>query len=215
MKPLLQIALDVTSLDQALSILSIPRLVDTVDILEAGTVLLASEGKAAVKTIRNRYPEKLLVADFKIADAVKTIGGMYLSAGANLITVIAAADLATMEVAAKLAKEAGKQVQIELYGRWDMDMAKAWRQAGIEHIIYHHARDASKAWGDDDLAKIKDLIALGYLVSVTGGLDPSSVALFKGLDLYSFIVGRSLYDAADPVVVAQAFQDQLKRCFPN
>jgi 3-dehydro-L-gulonate-6-phosphate decarboxylase len=213
MKPLLQIALDVTSLDQALTILSIDHLVDTVDIIEAGTVLLASEGQKAVKVLHQQYPNKTLVADFKIADAVKTIGSMWFDHGANLITVIAAADLATMENAAKMAADYGQNIQIELYGRWDLELASQWRQVGISHVIYHHARDASKPWDKSDLEKIKALIDLGFHVSVTGGLKPENVSFFKGLDLYSFIIGRSLYEAPDPLVVAQAFQTQLSACF--
>ncbi len=213
MKPYLQIALDVTSLKQALTILSIDHLVDTVDIIEAGTVLLASEGQEAVRVLHRQYPNKTLVADFKIADAVKTIGSMWFECGANLITVIAAADLATMEHAAHLAAEFGQNIQIELYGRWDLALASQWRQVGINHVIYHHARDAAKPWNKEDLEKIKALIDLGFHVSVTGGLKPENVSHFKGLELYSFIIGRSLYEASDPLAVAQAFQTQLSACF--
>ncbi|TXT18335.1 MAG: hypothetical protein FD133_945 [Erysipelotrichaceae bacterium] len=44
MKPKLQIALDVVSIKEAQDILSLNNLVDEVDIIEAGTVLLAAEG---------------------------------------------------------------------------------------------------------------------------------------------------------------------------
>jgi len=213
MKPHLQIALDVTSLDTALKILKKDDLAAEVDLIEAGTVLLASEGKNAVKVLRETYPDKTLVADFKIADAIDTIGGMLLDAGANLITVIAAADLATMARAAKLAEKYGQTIQIELYGRWDMALAAQWRQAGIKQIIYHHARDASKAWDDSDLALIKGLIDLGFDVNVTGGLSPESIPFFKGLTITSFIVGRSLYEAPDPVLIVRAFQAQIKDVF--
>lgn len=213
MKPYLQLALDVTCLDQAFQILSVDHLIDTIDIIEAGTVLLASEGKNAVTLLHQHYPNKRLVADFKIADAVTTIGTMLFEAGANLITVIAAADIATMAIAAKLADQLGQSIQIELYGRWDLELAAQWRDVGIHHVIYHHARDASKPWDTSDLDKIKALIELGFQVSVTGGLKPESVAFFQGLELYSFIIGRSLYEAPDPLVVAKAFQTQLTACF--
>lgn len=213
MKPLLQIALDVTGIQIAIDILKKNNLADEVDLIEAGTVLLASDGKNAVNVLRSLYPSKTLVADFKIADAVNTIGGMLFDCGANLITVIAAADLATMENAAKLAQKHGQTIQIELYGRWDMALAAQWRQAGIHQIIYHHARDASKAWDNNDLTKIKGLIELGFEVNVTGGLSPDSIAFFKGLPIYSFIVGRSLYEAEDPIAVARAFQTQIRNHF--
>jgi 3-dehydro-L-gulonate-6-phosphate decarboxylase len=213
MKPKLQIALDVTSTQQALDILSLNNLVDEVDIIEAGTVLLAADGASAPRRLREKYPTKMLVADFKIADAVNTIGGMLFDAGANLITVIAAADLATMEIAGKLAKKYDQHIQIELYGRWDFDLARAWFKGGADHIIYHHSRDASQAWTDTDIEKIKGLIEIGFHVSVTGGLKPEDIAMFGGLEIYSFIVGRSLYEAQDPVAIARAFKQSIDASF--
>ncbi len=213
MKPLLQIALDVTSLDQAFSILDKDHLVDHVNLIEVGTVLLASEGKAAIKAMHERYPHKTLVADFKIADAIMTIGGMFYEAGANMITVIAAADLSTMKQAWVLAQRTNQQVQIELYGEWDMTLAEKWYQTGIPHIIYHHARDASRPWDEHDLKKIKALSDLGFQVSVTGNLKPETIDLFRGLEIYSFIVGRSMNEAPDPLLIAQAFNTHIAACF--
>ena len=213
MKPQLQIALDVTSLDQALSILKTPGLVDAVDIIEAGTVLLAAEGQKAVKVLREAYPQKTLVADFKIADAVNTIGAMFFGHGANLITVIAAADIVTMANAKVLADKYTQEIQIELYGHWDEALARQWKTTGIEHIIYHHSRDAAKPWDDTDLERIKLLVKLGYQVSVTGGLNPEHIKLFKDFPVYSFIIGRSLYEANDPTHMALAFQTEINRYF--
>ena len=213
MKPKLQIALDVTSLDQALSILKTPGLGDAVDIIEAGTVLLAAEGQKAVKVLREAYPHKTLVADFKIADAINTIGAMFFGNGANLITVIAAADIVTMSNAKVLADKYSQEVQIELYGHWDEALAKQWKSTGIQHIIYHHSRDAAKPWDDTDLQRIKLLVDLGYKVSVTGGLNPEHIHLFKAFPVYSFIIGCSLYEANDPKGMALAFQNEINRHF--
>lgn len=213
MKPQLQIALDVTSLDLALTILKTPGLVEAVDIIEAGTVLLAAEGKRAVKALREAYPHKTLVADFKIADAINTIGAMFFENGANLITVIAAADIVTMANAFTLAQKHHQDVQIELYGLWDEALAKQWKTTGITHIIYHHSRDAAKPWDETDLERIKLLVGLGYQVSVTGGLNPEHIKLFKGLPIFSFIVGRSIYEVNYPTGMAQAFKDEINRIF--
>lgn len=213
MKPQLQIALDVRSIEKALEIVKCNNLVDEVDIIEAGTVLLAAEGVSAVHSLRKAYPFKMLVADFKIADAVKTIGSMLFDAGANLITVIAAADVKTMEIARKLAQEKNQHIQIELYGLWDDDLAQKWFATGIDHIIYHHSRDASREWDESDLTQIKMLKEIGFNVSVTGGLKPENIELFKDLDVYSFIVGRSLYEADNPIEVAKAFNKQINKYF--
>ena len=44
---------------------------DHVDIVEAGTILCLTEGLSAVKALRAQCPDKLIVADWKVADAGK------------------------------------------------------------------------------------------------------------------------------------------------
>ena len=70
MKPMLQIALDNTSLQDALKTLE-GGVAQGVDIIEAGTLLICAEGVGVVEKLRRLYPAKPLVADFKIADAGK------------------------------------------------------------------------------------------------------------------------------------------------
>ena len=65
-RPLLQLALDELSLDHAFEVLS-TGVDEVVDIIECGTVLIGSEGRKVVGIMRDRYPNKKLVADFKIA----------------------------------------------------------------------------------------------------------------------------------------------------
>jgi 3-dehydro-L-gulonate-6-phosphate decarboxylase len=52
---------------------------------------------------------------------------------------------------------------------------------------------------------------MGFRVSVTGGLDVSTLSLFEGLDVYTFITGRGITAAEDPVAAAQEFQDEIIR----
>lgn len=65
--PLLQVALDHVSFDEALSAVELVR--DDVDVVEAGTILCYSEGMRAVEAVRKAAPNHILVADLKIADA--------------------------------------------------------------------------------------------------------------------------------------------------
>ena len=66
---------------------------------------------------------------------------------------------------------------------------------------------------DTDLERIKLLVGLGYQVSVTGGLNPEHIQLFKDFPVYSFIIGRSLYEAKDPTQMALSFQHEINRIF--
>lgn len=195
MRPKLQIALDVENVQRAKEILAADVL-EQIDIVEVGTLLLAFEGKRAVGEIRKHIGgDKLLVADFKIADGASVLASAFLDEGADLTTIIAAANTVSMEKGVIEAKKRGKELQIELYGRWDMELAKQWYDLGIHHIIFHHARDGKHDWNAEDVNTVKSLCGIGFNVSVTGGINPETVQLFKGIPVYAFIAGRSLYEA--------------------
>lgn len=205
--PKLQIACDHSDLPSALA--DIKAVGDIVDILEVGTVLLLQVGDEAIKCFRALYPDKLIVADPKCADAGGTVAANIRKAGADYMTCICSATVATMKAAAKEID----QVQVELYGDWTYEHAQAWLDAGIDQAIYHQSRDAllaGETWGDKDLNKVKKLIDMGFKVSVTGGLDIDTLALFKGVDVYTFITGRGITQAENPAKAAQDFQDKIK-----
>ena len=85
-RPLLQLALDHTSLQAAQR--DVALLSDHVDIVEAGTILCLTEGLNAVKALREQCPEKIIVADWKVADAGETLAEQAFGAGANWMTII-------------------------------------------------------------------------------------------------------------------------------
>jgi 3-dehydro-L-gulonate-6-phosphate decarboxylase len=212
MKPNLQVALDNNTLESALS--DAKSVGNIVDIIEAGTILILQEGIKAVTTLRALYPDKIIIADTKCADAGSTVAENMSNAGANWMTCICSATLPTMKSAAEKISE----IQVELYGDWTRDNAQSWLDAGIQQVIYHQSRDAllsGVSWGEKDLNKVKMLVDMGFKVSVTGGLSVDKLALFKGVNIYTFIAGRAITQADNPAQKAQEFQDELKRLWPD
>jgi 3-keto-L-gulonate-6-phosphate decarboxylase len=210
--PLLQLALDYQILGSALEKASL--LAPEVDILEAGTLLVCSEGMAAVRALRAVHPEHVVVSDIKGADAGALLAEMCFSAGADWMTIICCAPIATVESALKTGARFGprKDVQIELFGEWTWAQAEVWRGLGIRQVIYHRGRDAQAAgqsWGDDDLLKIARLAEMGFGVSVTGGITAADLVLFRDIPVKVFIAGRALSDAPDPVAAARAFKVKI------
>ena len=212
-KPLLQIALDQTSLPEALSVTR--KLADEVDVLEAGTILCAAEGApSVVSVLRSLYPSHIILADLKVADAGSVIAEMVFSNGATWMTVICAAPIATMISAKKVADSYQGELQIELYGEWTYGQAESWLQEGITQAIYHRGRDAEAAgqkWSQSDIDKIVHLADMGMSVSVTGGLTPDDIRRFKGIPVKCFIAGRSLGNAENPVAEAEAFRNEIEK----
>lgn len=209
-RPLLQLALDHTSLEAASR--DVALLQDHVDIVEAGTILCLSEGLGAVKALRARCPQKIIVADWKVADAGETLAQQAFSAGANWMTLICAAPLATVEKGHAVAQDCGGEIQIELFGNWTLDDARAWYRTGVRQAIYHRGRDAQASgqqWGEADLARMKALSDIGLELSITGGITPADLPLFREINVKAFIAGRALTGAAHPARVADEFHAQI------
>ncbi|TLV10699.1 3-keto-L-gulonate-6-phosphate decarboxylase UlaD [Klebsiella indica] len=215
-RPLLQLALDHTRLTEALH--DVVLLQSHVDIIEAGTILCLCEGLKAVRTLREQCPDKLIVADWKVADAGETLAQQAFDAGANWMTIICAAPLATVEKGHHVAQQMGGEIQIELFGNWTMDDARAWHSIGVRQAIYHRGRDAQASgqqWGQADLERMKMLSDIGLELSITGGLTPDALPLFRDINVKAFIAGRALSQAEKPASVATAFHQQITDIWGN
>lgn len=209
-RPLLQLALDHTNLQTAQRDVALLR--DHVDIVEAGTILCLTEGLGAVKALRDQCPDKIIVADWKVADAGETLAQQAFGAGADWMTIICAAPLATVEKGHAVAQSCGGEIQIELFGNWTLDDARNWYRIGVRQAIYHRGRDAQASgqqWGEADLARMKALSDIGLELSITGGITPADLPLFKDIRVKAFIAGRALARASHPAQVAAEFHAQI------
>lgn len=206
--PMMQVALDCNDTAQAINVLR--QVEDQIDVVEAGTILIYRDGMSAVKNLRAMAPDKIVLADVKCADAGTKCGVSCREAGADWMTCINAATVPTMSNAQKEI-----EVQVELYEGWDNeDRMQEWLDHGIHQVVYHQSRDAKFAgqkWSEQDVENVKNLIAMGFKVSVTGGVHPEILQLFKGVPVYTFIAGRAITGADDPHAVSKQFKDEIKR----
>ncbi|MBD3948265.1 3-keto-L-gulonate-6-phosphate decarboxylase UlaD [Tuanshanicoccus lijuaniae] len=213
--PNLQVALDHSDLQGAIR--AAVSVGNEVDVIEAGTVCLLQVGSELVEVLRNLFPDKIIVADTKCADAGGTVAKNNAVRGADWMTCICSATIPTMKAALKAIQEVRGdkgEIQVELYGDWTYDHAQMWLDAGISQVIYHQSRDAllaGETWGEKDLTKIKQLIEMGFRVSVTGGLNVDTLKLFEGINVFTFIAGRGITEAEDPAGAARAFKEEIAR----
>jgi len=203
--PLLQLALDYTSLPQALVMAAL--VAPEVDIIEIGTPLCKAAGTEAIRAIREICPDKLILADFKTPDVGGLEATMAFDAGADMITVIGGAAMATVEQAYAVARQRGKEMLMELTGVRDiLARATEWRRIGIDRIVYHREWDAQSAgreWAEEDKVIIRQLIDMGYKVTVTGGLTIDLLPFFADLPASVLICGRGIREAPDPRAAAR------------
>ena len=211
--PMLQFALDFITLPPAIAVAS--KTAPHVDIFEIGTPLCKAAGLEAIRAVREVCPDNLILADFKTPDVGWLEAQMAFDAGADLLTVIGGAPMATVESALKTADEYGKEILMELTGVRDIiTYAKEWRQVGIEWMVYHRGWDeeaSNRQWSQDDLDTIQRLIDMGFKVTVTGGLTNESIPFFQSIPVTALITGRAIHAAPDPVSSAIEIRSTISR----
>ena len=203
-RPLLQIALDSLSLEKAVA--DAKQAESVVDIIECGTILACAEGMKAVSTLRALHPNHIIVCDLKTTDGGAILAKMAFEAGADWLTVSAAAHPATKAACKKVADDFNaahpelkvkKEIQIEIYGNWTVEKdAQEWVDLGVKQAIYHRSRDAElagKGWTAEDIELMKQLSAKGLELSITGGIVPEELHPFKEVkNAKALIAGRAL-----------------------
>ena len=216
-RPLLQLALDTFDLPSALAPMQHAR--EHVDVVEAGTILCLAEGMHAVRALRALYPDKLLLADVRIAEAGSIIAKLAFEAGADIVSVVSGATPETIEVVLREADRHEGQVQLELIDGWTWEQVPQWRSMGIEQVITHRSRDGealgSLSWKRGDFDAMRALADAGFKVIVAGGVEIADLPLFTGVPIHIFTVGRAIRNAADPAAAARAFQDAISEVYAD
>ena len=208
-KPILQLALDYIDLAPALAMAYLLR--DEVEVIEIGTPLTKAEGMRAVSTVRHLCPGNLILADVKTPDVGGLEAKICFDAGADWMTVLGAAPLATVRLALEEAKSRPeKEAIIELTGVRDiLARAQEWRAMGMERMVYHRGWDegnTARTWDPADWETIRVLIDMGFKISVAGGIDLETIPFFRGFDISVFNIGRAIREAEDPVDAARSFR---------
>ncbi|MEM7333944.1 MAG: 3-keto-L-gulonate-6-phosphate decarboxylase UlaD [Chloroflexota bacterium] len=214
-KPLLQIALDTYDLPSALGPLQ--KAAKQIDVIEVGTILCLSEGMHTVRAIKSLFPEKIVLADVRIAEAGSIISKMAFDAGADWVSVVSGAAPSSFEVVLAEAQSRKRDMQIELSDGWTWEMAQKWADLGVQQVIVKRSRDLEAqgqlTWGEQDFETIHRLHEMGFKVTVTGGVKAHDIPLFAGVPVFIFIAGRAIRGADDPLSAATAFQAAINETY--
>ena len=109
MKPIVQISLDLTNIDEALETAALAMRAG-VDWLEAGTPLILAEGLHGVKKLREAFPGIPIVADLKTMDGGYLEAEMMAKAGATHVVVMARAHEETIKCVVHAGRDFGAKV---------------------------------------------------------------------------------------------------------
>ena len=214
-KPKLQLALDMQNMVSALN--AAHKAAAEIDVIEAGTILMLSEGMKTVNILKTLYPDHFILSDIRIIKAGGKLAAMAYDAGADWVTVISDASRDTIEaVVSESGKRPGTDVQIEINEDYDDERLNYFLSLGITQIIYHRSSEVvekEEKWNKRTLDELKRLSDMGFRLSITGGLDISEIKLFKDIPVYCFIAGRKICNAADPLAAAREYQEEIRRVY--
>src|SRR5437899_851001 len=118
-RPIVQVAIDMLKLDDALRI-GEAAVKAGADWLEAGTPLITFEGVRAIGELARAFPGVPILADYKAMDGVRKYVIETENQGGHIATVCAVASDATIKVAVDAGKESGIAIVSDLYAAPDV-----------------------------------------------------------------------------------------------
>lgn len=141
MRPIVQISLDLTDIDEALETASM-AIRAGVDWLEAGTPLILAEGLHGVRKLREAFPGIPIVADLKTMDGGYLEAEMMAKAGATHVVVMARAHEETIHCVVKAGRDFNVKVMGDNLGCKDMVAAAKWLEdLGCDYVVHHIGYD--------------------------------------------------------------------------
>jgi 3-hexulose-6-phosphate synthase len=193
----LQIAIDMVEAETALKM--VDQIHDVVDIVEVGTPMIVREGMFPVRLIKEKYPNVIVLADAKIVDGGDIESGDAFEAGADIVTVLAVAEDATIQAVVNTARKYGKKVMADMICINDVEKRAAeLDNMGVDYVCLHTALDVQNTGKTpfDELAKVM-MVLKNAKVAVAGGINMGTIPLTKKYGPEIVVAGGALTKAAD------------------
>ena len=198
-QPVVQISLDLTSLDEALDT-ALVAVEAGVNWIEAGTPLLLAEGLHAVTALRERFPRHPIVADLKTMDGGYLEAEMMAKAGADFVVVMGRGHEATIQRVVEAGRRFGVRVMGDNLAAADR-VAEARRLArlGVDVVIHHIGFDErGREAGLSPLDELSDVVdQAGVPVQAVGGLSIEQAIRCPDYGAPMVVIGAPLAIAAD------------------
>jgi 3-hexulose-6-phosphate synthase/6-phospho-3-hexuloisomerase len=214
--PRLQIALDLLNLKTALKIAS--KVVNSVDIFEAGTPLIKAEGIKVVKELKNKLPEKMILADMKTLDVGWVEVSLAADSGADIVSISGLAPDEVVQESVRAAKEKKVLLKADLLGvKEQVNRAIELKKLGVDIICAHTAIDQEKSGVNfhDKAIMVKKIVQeTGLIVSAAGGLNLNNLGEIVKAGAKIIVVGRAITASTNPEKTALKFREEILKSAP-
>ncbi len=209
-RPLLQVALDFVDVERAMT-LAAEAVAGGADWLEAGTPLIKCAGLDAVRELKRRFPDKLVVADMKIMDAGRTEVEYAAKAGAGAVTVLALASDTTIAECIEAGRHYGAKVIADLVNVPDpVSRARELAALGVDIVSVHTPIDVQMQglMPFDTLRAVAQAVEIP--VSAAGGITSETAADAVASGAGIVIVGGAITKAQDAAAATRAIKQVLE-----
>lgn len=205
----IQIALDMVSIGEGIKIVS--EIEEYIDIIEIGTPMIYRYGLMAVTEMKKAFPNLKILFDGKIADAGAEEANMAFEAGADIVTLLAIAEDATIKNAVKEARKRNKKIFADLLCVSDISKrAKELMEMDVDYIGIHIAVDIQ----DEGRTFDNEFIALENIVppekiAVAGGINPDLVLKIAKYKPGIVIAGSSITGSQNRTSTVMRIRENL------
>lgn len=212
MQPIIQISIDVVTLDDALA-LARGAVNAGVDWLEAGTPLILAEGMRGVQMFRREFSHMPIVADLKTMDGAGLEAEVMFKAGANMVVVMGQAHDASIIEQVKAARKYNGKVMCDVMLCPDKPTrARQAQDMGVDYIIVHTGfdeRNMIKGLSPlDDLPSV--LTAVDIPVQAVGGLSIDQAIQTVEMGAQIVVFGAPLVISGTEFKAQAGFEDKLR-----
>ncbi|MCK4904905.1 DUF561 domain-containing protein [bacterium] len=221
MKPIIQVALDFIELKRAVK-LAHEAVGGGADWLEAGTLLIKSEGMDAVRTLRKEFPNHTIIADMKIADTGRAEVEVAAKSGADIVCVLGGISDSTIKECIEAGRNYGAKIMVDLLEVNDLvKRAKQVESWGADYLCIHTPIDAQmspepeqvrfRARGKNpfkDIEKVSKVINIP--IAVAGGINSETASKAVDAGASIIIVGGAITKSENAKEATRIIKKSIK-----
>ncbi|MYL30341.1 3-hexulose-6-phosphate synthase [Halobacillus halophilus] len=207
----LQLALDLVDINGAIEV--VKEVESHVDVVEIGTPVVINEGLKAVKEVKKAFPDMTVLADLKIMDAAGYEVSQASASGADIITILGAAEDESIKGAVEEAKNQGKQILADMIAVQDIETrAGELDQLGVDYICVHTGYDLQAVGKDsfEDLAAIKKVVKHAK-TAIAGGIKLETLPEVINHNPDLIIVGGGITGQDDQAAAAKQIKELINQ----
>ncbi|KIY23381.1 MULTISPECIES: 3-hexulose-6-phosphate synthase [Mesobacillus] len=207
----LQLALDLVNIPEAIQV--VKEVEEHIDIVEIGTPVVINEGLQAVKAMKEAFPNLKVLADLKIMDAAGYEVMKASEAGADIITILGAAEDMSIKGAVEEAKKQGKKILVDMIAVKDLaGRAKELDAMGVDYICVHTGYDLQAVGKNsfEDLQTIKNVVK-NAKTAIAGGIKLDTLAEVVKVQPDLVIVGGGITGQDDKKSTAEKMKQMMQQ----